>query len=246
MTFEQFEKANRKTLREEAKQCFERAQDGQSQTDFQVMKLLEAQLYMQELDRRHDSWIAWRDLILEVVVIALIGGEIWLGWKQGTNESTMMDKQDTILGNLDTSTSATAKLVQKEIDLEYDLSINVEYNGGIDIAIYNNSRSEVAFAGIKIGSMRPMTKMGAQAIIPDHNVMAISFLEYNPQLAAGISKSPPITFPLELYLRNALGDEFIWKGQLTSGNSSGNLRGNPGGRLVKERWSQTVRVLAKH
>src|ERR1700675_4859590 len=109
MTFEEFEKADQRQLKAEAKACFDSAQQMAGRSwDWRVAKLIESQFYMQALDRRHDSWIAWRDLILEFVVILLIGGEIWLGWKVGKDEDRMMTQQNTILGSLGKSTQATA------------------------------------------------------------------------------------------------------------------------------------------
>ncbi len=108
MTFEQFEKARPEDLKAQAKECFDLINSPQIPNEFQVAKLLEAQFYMQELDRRHGSWVATRDLILEIVVIVLIGAEIVLAVKQGVDEGVMMDKQNAILSKLNDSSSATA------------------------------------------------------------------------------------------------------------------------------------------
>jgi hypothetical protein len=99
MTFEQMEKAKRPELRAEAKKCFEIAQDNATVNEYQAAKMLEAQFYMQELDRRHDSWIERRDFWLELAVIMLILAEIILSVygirlaiKQGHDEDLLMDK----------------------------------------------------------------------------------------------------------------------------------------------------------
>src|ERR1700687_6169780 len=113
MTFEEYEKASKRVLRAQAKESFDQANQNASWGGAPTL-LLQAQFYMQELDRRHDSLISLRDLILEIIVISLIGGEIWLGWRQGTDEALLMNRQNKILANLDKSTAATAALVQKE------------------------------------------------------------------------------------------------------------------------------------
>ena len=93
MTFEEFEKAKPRELRAKAKSYFEAAQapghTGERVTSF----LLEAQFYMGEIDRRHDSWISLRDLVLEIVVILLIGWEIF----EGNKQASVLDKQLTVL-----------------------------------------------------------------------------------------------------------------------------------------------------
>jgi hypothetical protein len=105
-------------LRERAKQCFEIA-EVQNPTEVRLLQLTQAQFYMSEMDRRqseidrkHNRRIAWRDVILEVVVIVLIGAEIILAIKQGKDEDKLMDKQNAILTTLQNNsadTSATLK-----------------------------------------------------------------------------------------------------------------------------------------
>jgi hypothetical protein len=241
MTFEEYEKASKGVLRAQAKECFDQANQNPSWGGAPTL-LLQAQFYMQELDRRHDSFISLRDLILEIIVISLIGGEIWLGLRQGTDEGLLMDRQNKILANLDKSTAATATLVQKELDLQYKLLPNVEYNGEGEIALYNNSKSDVSLWGVKIGNMQPRIKNGRSIVISDHNMWPIHFRDYNPQLLVRTAGSTPTAFPVELYLKDASGQEFVWRGQLTSKKQSGNLSGSPSGAIVAEPWSQSVKI----
>ena len=112
MTFADFEKATPAVLREQARQCFDRANEAQTATEFQVAKLIEAQFYMSEMDRRAGSRIGLRDLLLEIVVILLIGGEIGLAVKQGKDEDILMDKQNGILTSLQTSTADNAASIK--------------------------------------------------------------------------------------------------------------------------------------
>jgi hypothetical protein len=56
MTFEEFEKASLRQLRAETKSLFDAAQEmGGGSGERRSASLIEAQFYMQELDRRHDS-----------------------------------------------------------------------------------------------------------------------------------------------------------------------------------------------
>jgi hypothetical protein len=67
--------------------------------DRRAAKLLEAQFYMIELDRRHDARIARRDFRMELVVIGLIGLELiaatwgmWLGSKESNEQAQTMER----------------------------------------------------------------------------------------------------------------------------------------------------------
>jgi hypothetical protein len=77
---------------------------------------------MSESERRSGSRIALRDLLLEIVVIILIGGEIWLGAKQGKDEDLLMGKQNGILTNLQSSTSDTANAIKALADVTKAMS----------------------------------------------------------------------------------------------------------------------------
>jgi hypothetical protein len=97
MTFHDFERAKKRDLKERANDCFRKYYDPNTGGLDKPALLLEAQFYMNEMDRRHQTWIGWRDLVLEIAVIVLIGVEIWLG-----------SKQDAVLTQLQSSTAATA------------------------------------------------------------------------------------------------------------------------------------------
>jgi hypothetical protein len=127
MLFDEFEKATPEQLRHRAKECFNAAMRPQVFGDSSnVTSLLEAQFYMQELDRReaeeagkHTRWIENRDFWLETVVIILIGAEIILSiWgirlaiQEGRDEQTLMNKQNAVLDNLAKSSAATANALQ--------------------------------------------------------------------------------------------------------------------------------------
>jgi hypothetical protein len=116
------QKAKKKDLHREAKRCFERYQDELLEPAERTATLLEAQFYLGELDRRSGGFIAFRDLILEIVVIALIGAEIWLAVKQGVDEDALMGKQNGILTSLQTSTSDTAKAMASLASLTATMS----------------------------------------------------------------------------------------------------------------------------
>jgi hypothetical protein len=104
---EEFEKLSKPDLRRLANEYFQRA-DSAGPLDGPAY-LLRAQFYLHELDRREDSRISLRDLVLEIVVIVLIGAEIALGIWEGRQQSAAFNGVTTILNNLEASSEATAK-----------------------------------------------------------------------------------------------------------------------------------------
>jgi hypothetical protein len=132
-TFTEFEKAGRSELREWAKTCLDNAHEHQHSCEETAALLSEAQFYLAEIERRKNARIALRDLLLEIVVIVLIGGEIFEGNKeaavldkqlatlttiqtnaatQADNDKILMDKQNIILGNLQRASDATAEAMK--------------------------------------------------------------------------------------------------------------------------------------
>jgi hypothetical protein len=92
-------------LRQLADECFARMEERGTVESSQHLN--EAQFYLAVLRARHDDRIARRDLILEVVVILLILAEVLFGWWEG-------NKQAAILGDMKTSTAATATALQAQ------------------------------------------------------------------------------------------------------------------------------------
>jgi hypothetical protein len=230
--------------------CFEYAPDASPIDRLAVLQ--EADFYRRELDRRHDERVEKRSLALEISVIVLILFEIVLSVygirlaiKEDTEDALVMDKQNTILSNLQTSTQATASMLGEELDLEYTLAINVEYNGSEGVTVFNNSRSEAILGGVRIDGVGARMKDGRPFVIADHNSVSINLSEYNPKLREkGIGNTKPFIFPVEIYISNARGKEFVWEGRATWGNSSGPLSQIPNGQLVVEPWAPGIKPAA--
>ena len=114
MNFDEFEKASDDDLRREAQGAFDRSEH-QGDTTRQLIK---AQFYLQELERRQQrreqSRVSRRDLILEVVVIflevvviVLIAAELYYSIHGGNQQLAVLDK-------LSRSTAATAKTLEAQ------------------------------------------------------------------------------------------------------------------------------------
>jgi hypothetical protein len=100
MKTEEFENATEKGLRSKANECFEKLNDSGSHE--RPALLLEAKFYLDEIERRKQDRVARRDLLLELIVIVLIGLELYFGIAGGNQQLAALQK-------LDVSTSHTAE-----------------------------------------------------------------------------------------------------------------------------------------
>jgi hypothetical protein len=114
MALENLEKVSKQELTRRANELFaEMKTCGHEQ---RPALLLEAQFYLQERDRRHDSWISLRDLLLELIVIALIGWEVHEGNKQYDLLNTMNLNAAATVAAMQKSVEAMGKLQQAQDD----------------------------------------------------------------------------------------------------------------------------------
>jgi len=241
INFEAFEKATRKDLRERARECFEIAQDGRATPEMSIAYLSEAQFYMSEMDRRSDSRIAWRDLVLEFVVIVLIGAEIALAVKQGKDEDILMDKQNGILTSLQKSTADNAssitalavvtkamsdmtaasgktltsvdKGVQSQISLFYDPSMSMMYAQDQSRILFNNTgRSSLKVNAVKVDG-QAKNFLGTKLIAVGSS-MYLEVEEQSKSILAALAKGSARIVPVEAHVENELGKHFVLNGAL--------------------------------
>jgi hypothetical protein len=99
MKAEEFENATPRDLRRKANECFEMLENSGSHE--KPALLIEAQFYLDEIEHRKQDKVAFRDLILELVVIFLIALELYFGITGG-------NQQLNVLKQLGASTGATA------------------------------------------------------------------------------------------------------------------------------------------
>lgn len=218
MRLAELEKLKKKELRWKADEAFQKA-DEKGPGYF-----MEAQFYVQELDRRHDSWISTRDLILEVVIIAMIGWEIYMGYHQERDQATNFTAQQAVLGQMLTSARATADTLtslatttnsmntalQKQLALFYDVSLNVLYEAGTKrINVVNQGRTNVQLWSVQFAGAPPIIDTEGRNI--EANGAGWEFdvtQQYDALRAQTIVGRQRTRVPLELYVKNARGEEF--------------------------------------
>jgi hypothetical protein len=228
MTFEQFEKASRRRLRELGKDRFERAAD-----EANPRFLSEAQFYMAEIERRHGGRVATRDLILELIVILLIGGEIWLGVKAGRDEDAMMTKQTgaiekvaqsadlsaqsqkataATLTALQDTTEKMNQALQAQLALFYDLSVLVTWDQTKKaVNVVNSGRTNVWFWGLNIA--------GHEERFQDPKVLTPNALyEIGSPIVKStmdsFKKGADLSLPFVAYVKNERKEEFVVRANL--------------------------------
>jgi len=221
LELKEIENMSKKQLKRAIQDCFEYAPEANPVDRLAVLQ--EAQFYSQELDRRHDSWVSIRDFILEIVVIGLIGWEIFLGYRQERFQSITFAQQQEVLKNLQQSSAATAgtlvaleetseqmnEAVQKELAVAYEVSLNVKYDITSDrILITNEGRTNVALWGSKVGKSGIVMEKTPRTLTPN-----VPYSIPGPEVAAGLSGVlPPGGFrplPFVMSVKNERGEEFV-------------------------------------
>jgi hypothetical protein len=240
MRFEEFEKAKLKHLRREAKSCFSRYQDPNTGGLDKPALLLEAQLYMNEMDRRHGSYIAWRALALEMIVIALIGWEIVMGYRAERLQTTNFDAEQVVFENLQQSSAATAQTLSSEqsimqsmndrlaVELGRMSQITLEFSlSGTKASISNQGNVDLQFWGFKVADMP--ARINKRSVLLKRSAS----IEVDG-IASDIHKAIKGEI-VQVYIRDDFNNEFVAEDHMGVGP---NIQGY-GGRLevVQRRWS---------
>lgn len=206
--------------------CFDYAPDADPIDRLAV--LLEAQFYTRELERRSDSRVSIRDLILEIFVILLIGGEIYMGYRAERLQAQNFDKQEIAFNNLNKSSDATAKTLvavqgtmegmngalQKQLALFYEVSVNVIFEPETKLLfITNNGRTNVSIWGDKFGGNAAAIVADGRAI-PPGGALKVDAAYVHDFLRERFPKPNSGLVPYELYIKNDRGEKFVQGSQI--------------------------------
>jgi len=225
MRVRELERLTKKDLRQRADDAFQKADEKGPGY------LMEAQFYMQELDRRHDSWISLRDLLLELVIIALIGWEIYLGYQGGkqqaaevqilTNLQASSQATTGTLTNLLTITDAMRTAIQSGVGLNYDVSVEVTFDSQLKrINIANKGRTNLMLWGDKLADQKPLIEKSGRLIVPGGSYYILADTFYT-ELASKLANGGSMTIPFILYLKNEQGKEYVVTTQFNASISNG-------------------------
>jgi hypothetical protein len=251
MRVEEFEKLTRKQLRAKASECFAAAEPAGELV--RTALLTEARFYLDELNRRTDSRVSIRDFILEIIVIVLIGGEIYLGIYEGQQQEKSFSRMQNVLSNLQRSSEATAntlttlqsttasmnQAIQKELGLFYDVSVSMICDSpNKRLSFINDGRTNVSLWGFNMTGV-PIIDKDGRVLTPG------TMLAYNIDIAflyVYVTQTVPqganAMVPFEVYTRNERKEEFVIHAffAVTWENGAPVIRVQEG-PIVPERWS---------
>lgn len=210
-----------KQLRAEANEYFAKAQS--SIGSLRTSLLTKARFFLDEIESRANSRIARRDLLLEIAVILLIGGEIWIGIYEGNKQIESFNKMQGTLTNLQKSSEATAdtltalqkttesmnQAVQQELGLYYDVSILSAYSVATkEMKVINKGRTNITLAGFKVADTPANVDKEGRLIPP-----GTGYSFNSPGLYDYVVQKLPhgtATFvPFEIYVRNDRSEKFV-------------------------------------
>ncbi len=226
MRLKEIEKLKRKELKQRADEAFEKADEKGP------AYLMEAQFYMRELEHRRDSWVSIRDLLLEIVVILLIGWEIWMGYRSEDLQTKNFKAEKEVFDNVKTSSGATADTLvaakgtmeamklslEKQVALFYDVQVNVIYNEGTkELILINNSRSNVTVWAHRVGvDSAPMQKYLKPVVITPTGTLEFGLDEYGKQISGQLPKGASQTFRFTFFVKNEKQERFTLSGDLVA------------------------------
>ena len=194
--------------------------------------LMQAQFYMRELEHRRDSWVSIRDFILEVVVIALIGWEIWMGYRAERLQTTNFAEEKTLFENLQTNSGATADFlgslkattetmngaIQRQLELFYDVEVTVTYDASEKrIIIENQGRTNVAVWGMHFFSGGEVVFFTEGHIIPGGGGKYGSAIQnLQDRVMQTFARGTTTVIPFFLFLKNEKGEKFTVRGNVVT------------------------------
>lgn len=226
LTVKELEKLSRRQLRARADEVF---QDAETRGPGY---LIGAQFYIGELERRADSRTSIRDLILEILVICLIGGELYMSHQQSVQQDTQFKEQQIVLGNMEKSSRETLAAItaerrtmaamndalQKQLSLYYDVELNAIYNEQTkQLRIVNQGRTAVKLWGGKLGvdqntkiTMYPKPKL----VAPGNGTYDVSLSDLGLIVSFGLAKDQHLNSGFVFLVTNEKNERFTFRGDL--------------------------------
>ena len=224
------ENMTKKQLKEAAKGCFEYAPEAAPVDRLAILQ--EAQFYTRELERRNDSFTSIRDLILELVVIGLIGWEIYMSYRAERQQRVNFKEEQGIFENLQKSSDATKDSLtsvkdilgamelslEKQVELFYDVQINVVYNEPTKrLAIINNGRSNITVWAQRVAEKTAsMTEYPKTALVPPGGTYEIPLEEGLQRVMAVLPKGQSYNYWFTFFVKNEKKERFTVSGDLVA------------------------------
>jgi hypothetical protein len=229
MRLEDMEKISKQRVRDHINACFDEARDAGSD-DRRAVLLTEADFYMRELERRRDKRTSTRDLLLEITVIALIGWEIYMGYQQQTHQDQTFKDEKAIWSNMEKSSQATADSLvavsglmktmelslQKQVELFYDVQLNVIYNDALKkLTLVNSGRTNITVWAASIGEPgQEMMYHDKPIVVAPGNTYETRLDERIKGLSESLPKGQGKRLAFTYFVKNEKHEQFTVAGDL--------------------------------
>jgi hypothetical protein len=233
MQVEELERLSKKALRSRINECFATADEVGKERGPLYEK---AHFYMSELQHRRDSTVAARDLVLEIVVIALIGWEIHMGYRQELQQTRSFDQEQIIWKNMEASSDATAKqsqttakileslsktmestktAVERQLAVSYDPQVLVHFILTERLNILNSGHTSITLWGSKLAS-DPAFFLEVPSVLPPNGGYEFNAETLYKELSERLGNGSPLSFSYGIYIKNELGRKYVVDCTLTA------------------------------
>lgn len=184
--------------------------------------LQEAQIYSRELERRDDSFIAKRDLWLEIIVIGLITLELVLGLYQERDQSKSAAQEQSVLKSMQENSEATTKVlvtlegttekvnegIQSELELNYAPAVDIEVDKQTDgFILRNTGRTTFYLWGLE-GDHDGATFYKTPKAITPGDIARVIFPGFFDAMA-NIPATYKSGLPIRFFIKNELGVQYV-------------------------------------
>lgn len=226
MRLKEIEKLKKKELRQRVDEAFEKSDEKGPGY------LAEAQFYMRELEHRRDSWVSIRDFVLEIVVIVLIGAEIYMSIRAERLQRTNFADEKVVFGNLQKSSGATVDSLlsakdilaemklsaEKQLELYYEVQLNpVYFEASKKLTLINDGHTRIELWGTRITNDPKVGMLrypNAHFIAPGGGTVEFALDDAWEQMSQGLPKGQERPMDLVLLLKNEKGERFTLIGEL--------------------------------
>jgi hypothetical protein len=247
MRLEELKKLSKKQLKEKIDDCFNRAESSGGLDQGPLYE--QAHFFIQELDRRHDSWISTRDLILEIVVIALIGWEINLGIRQGDQQSKQFEQEQGVMTSLGQSAASTAEILtalEATLDLKgldshqpvnhLPVSVDINYNPEEkSLTLTNLGSSNIEVLEYQFDGRRGPKLHSPQKVVPGGSFAGIRTTGLMDTVPDDV-KGQPFYMPLRVTLTGPDGKTYQATTPLALTPMGGSYHISCGRTFITEAW----------
>jgi hypothetical protein len=207
------DKLSRRELERRAKETFDEYIEKRGKDHHALLE--DAQFYREELRSRAERRSRRVDIILEVLIILMIGYEIYEGWQQASildRVATNAASTSTILESVQKTMEATQIIQDRLLALNYEVSVTLDFNLSRQMISLQNIRpAKTYFGGYKFWDEKAFFQktpgimtQGIDYPIPGEDQI---FKSASQRVQKGQKKD----FSFVIYLRNERQEEYVAK-----------------------------------